>query len=561
MAAPDVNPRNQAESGVDPRESLVEILRAIRRNAVRVVFTTLVCLMLGMALNMVWPTKFESSTEFVLNESRIVTDEAILGELEDLPLQRKQAALQAELQSTKRIGAVMDELQWPVWLESVRSPAERRRLVRKLQDNLDVTMTSNVKGGLNVTITFQWTSPQQAKEFVNLMRDSWIKLVLDAYRKGVDGRKEGAEQRMLERRSEYEAALAAKQKYEEEQNVPGLLDAEKNADLIGELMLRISDHQAKLESAVSKITALRGEMQLVPTTVMAPPPPETAEQGAALAALRTAEALLADIAEKYKPGHWRHEQASRDVAKARKELDELGGEPDRTPVEQPNPAFASLALQLNELEAQKEEYASQVSKAEEQKRQIEANNARLPRVGADLQMREADIELKRNALVAAQLELVPLQNQAQALRAQVGVLNAGTGGGVVSTGGAFEILDVGIEPDAPVLPIGAVIMALSLVLGIGLGLSGPVLGEMTRSSFGSVKEVNRHLGVPVLGAVDLILTARDVRARRVQSVLTLATMALVLAALGAALYMYANARDSLPGEVIRAIKDLQLALT
>ena len=61
------------------------------------------------------------------------------------------------------------------------------------------------------------------------------------------------------------------------------------------------------------------------------------------------------------------------------------------------------------------------------------------------------------------------------------------------------------------LPVPATGRYRVLVGGIGLGLSGPVLTEVTRSSFGSVKEVSRTLGVPVLGAVDLIL---DDEARR-----------------------------------------------
>ena len=68
-------------------------------------------------------------------------------------------------------------------------------------------------------------------------------------------------------------------------------------------------------------------------------------------------------------------------------------------------------------------------------------------------------------------------------------------------------------------------------MGIALGVIPPVLKELTRSSYGSVKEVSRSLGVPVLGAVDLILTRRDVRARLVQQALTMTTMLLVLMAL------------------------------
>ena len=52
----------------DSRETIQEILRAVRRNVVRVVFTTLVCLMVGYGLTLIWPTKFESQTKFRMRD-------------------------------------------------------------------------------------------------------------------------------------------------------------------------------------------------------------------------------------------------------------------------------------------------------------------------------------------------------------------------------------------------------------------------------------------------------------------------------------------------------------
>ena len=113
----------------DAREALDEVLRAIRRNRVRVVFTTLVVLLLGVALSMLWPNKYESSTKFALRDWYVVADSVLLEELGDLPLQKKLKSLENELRSRKRVEAVMNELQWPEWQDTAGKESERRILL------------------------------------------------------------------------------------------------------------------------------------------------------------------------------------------------------------------------------------------------------------------------------------------------------------------------------------------------------------------------------------------------------------------------------------------------
>src|SRR5262245_48196278 len=91
----------------DAREAVQEVLRAIKRNKVRVVFTTIVVLLLGIALSLLWPNKYESSTQFVLRDWHVVMDAVMLDQLQDLPLPKKLKTLENELRSRKRVDAVM----------------------------------------------------------------------------------------------------------------------------------------------------------------------------------------------------------------------------------------------------------------------------------------------------------------------------------------------------------------------------------------------------------------------------------------------------------------------
>lgn len=546
------------DQGPDPREAIQEILGAIRRNLVRVVFTTLVFLMLGLGLTMIWPNKYQAKTDFRLNETKIVTDAAVLGELNDIPLTRKLQSLKNELKSSKRVSDVMDELAWVEWLGTHGRPAKRRALIEKIRDNLDVEMSPDVTGAINVTFAFQWTSPEKAAAFVNRKRDAWIKLVRDSYRKGVERRASEAEAVVLEREAEFELALAARRKYEQENEVPSLLDTENNHQLKADLLVKISEARAQLESAVTEIEILKAEMLTTEKTREVPMLPDNPEQGLALAALQEAEAAFNQVKSDYKEGHWRHRQAQEDHEKAKRDLLAAGGTPEQKYQTVTNDDYFQIAKRLGEKQAKKREYAALVTTYDSELDQVDDRLTRLPRVMMDMARLEADVLNAEELLTSSRIQVQPLKDQLRALRNQTSIVTGA--GGLIATG-PFEILEQGIEPENPVMPIGAMIMALSLLMGIGVGLSGPVLAELTRSSFGSVKEVSRSLGVPVLGAVDLILTARDVRSRNVQSVLTIATMVLVLLALASVLYIYSFHRDVFPATVQRALQNMSMALT
>ena len=552
-------PDTNVSTAPDPREAIQVVLGSIKRNLVRVVFTTLVFVMIGVGLNMIWPNKFESSTQFMINEQKIVTDPAILGELEDLPLSRKLQSLKNELQSTSRISSVMDELAWVEWLATHGRPAKRRGLIEKIRSNLDVTMSEDVTGRINVVLSFQWTSPEKAAAFVNRKRDSWIKLVMDSYRRGVEKRASEAEAVVLERQADFDLALEARQKYEQENDVPGLLDNENNNEIKADLLVKISEARASLESTVTQIEILKADLLTTPRENTVLQPPENPEQGLAMLAFSEAEAAFKAVEVSYLPDHWRYKQAKSALDKAKAELEAMGGAPEEQFIEVTNPEYFALAQKLQELEAQEREYAALVATYDEQLDRVEDRLMRLPRVESDMARLDSEVENADELLSLAKMDVQPLKDQLRNLR-QANSFLTGSGAGIINSG-PFEILEQGIEPENPVLPIGALIMAMSLVVGLAVGLSGPVLAELTRSSFGSVKEVSRSLGVPVLGAVDLILTARDVRARNIQSVLTIATMALVLIALGTALYFYGYQREKLPATVQRALENMRMALT
>ncbi|GJM20153.1 MAG: hypothetical protein DHS20C15_00680 [Planctomycetota bacterium] len=554
MATPNDTAMQQ---GPDARELIQKVVGAIRRNLVRVVFTTLLFVMLGAAVVMIWPEKYESQTSFNMNESKLVLDATLSDDLADVPLSRKMGALQAQMQSLKRITAVMDELQWEEWLETGRNPSRRRALHRKVKDNFDIQLDPDQSSMITATFSFQWTTPRQAAAFVNRARDHFIKLVQDNSRQVAESKLDREQRNLLDLEDEHRAALEAIRTYEQENDVASLLDSPANNSLKTDLIVRLSEVSAKRISAVTEVGLLEAELATIPRTRLEIVPPDNEAQATALLELQTAQAAFDEIAGTYTSQHYKYLSAERKLEDAKSKLEAAGGTPEIEYEQVPNPPYVTLLGELESKRALLLEYTTAADRFQSELTRIESNLRRLPRVTADMARLSAEEESAREILALARIGIQPLRDRVKTLRNAAS--NSATGS--VLGGRTFEILEEGIEPETAVLPIGAIIMAVSLLLGIALGLTGPVLKEMTRSSFGSVKEVSRSLGVPVLGAVDLILTSRDVRARTVQSWLTITAMVLVLLALGTFLYLYSTNPGVLPSGVGRAVRDLQLALT
>lgn len=563
----------------DARETIQEILRAIRRNTVRVIFTTLVCLMVGYGLTLIWPSKFESKTIFRMRDPSMVIGAIQVVSREDLQglsETKKVDALTNELRSRKRIEDVMSVLQWPEWLETAGKESDRRDLVRKFAENLKVEMERDATGVYMVTLTFRWTSPRKATDFVNRLRDSWIQLTMEGFKQKLEDDNDTEEAILRQWREDLQTAQNNLISYGKENGADKLLGSEYYHQLMVQYQLDESRDKAELESKLNEIKRLsdeladlKPELEIIPPAA-APTPlfaPDSAEAKAWMK-LEATKAAVDELSARYLPSHPAMKAKQRAYEEALKAAQTLGitegmsptapAGPPPEPEKVKNPDYVAKAEALQAARDRQFELESALKANSASQAEVRTNLEKLPSVNVEIGRLASEIETKRAIVAEQESKMAPIRQKLNRMRAQsFGTDTTGLQAGV----GPFDILETGVEPEYPVLPISAIIMAVALVLGVALGVSGPILTEMTRSSFGTVKEVSRTLGVPVLGAVDLILTARDIRARLAQRVLTYATMVLVLASLATALYIYRTHEYVLPSALLRTIRDVKLALT
>ena len=110
-------------------------------------------------------------------------------------------------------------------------------------------------------------------------------------------------------------------------------------------------------------------------------------------------------------------------------------------------------------------------------------------------------------------------------------------------GSQFKIVDSAYFPEKPIRPDFKKIMLLALAAGLGLGGGLALLLELQDSSFRDVAEVEAYLGVPVICAISLIRTEKDIKADWRKAIVwwTLLTLA-VFVLLGAMGYLYKTGR-------------------
>jgi len=559
----------------DARETIQEIVRAVRRNTVRVIFTTLMCLMIGYGLTLVWPTKFESTTLFRMRDPSMVIGAVQVVAREDLQglsETKKLDALQSELRSRKRIEDVMTVLQWPEWLETAGKESDRRNLHKKFGENLKVEMLRDVTGVYQVALTFRWTSARKAMDFVNGLRDSWLQLTREGYQQRLEDESDSQEAVLRQWRDDLLTAQNNLVSYSKENGADKLMSPEAYHELLVIYQTDESRDRAELESKLNEIRRLSDDLAAIPPEVDLPPAtpasryaPDSPE-AKAWAKLQVTKAEVDALLVKYLPSHPTVKSKQRHYEEALKDAQSLGiteglNSAETAPAEPQkakNPEYVAKAEGLQLARDRQFELESALKANAASQAEVRTALEQLPQVNVELGRLSNEIEIKRQLVAEQEADMAPMRQKLNRMRSQ----SFGDDSAAVQAGsGPFEIVETGVEAEYPIMPIGAIIMAVALVLGVALGVSGPILAEVTRSSFGTVKEVSRTLGVPVLGAVDLILTARDIRARMAQRLLTYTTMVLVLASLATALYIYRTHEYVLPSALLRTIRDVKMALT
>jgi len=110
-------------------------------------------------------------------------------------------------------------------------------------------------------------------------------------------------------------------------------------------------------------------------------------------------------------------------------------------------------------------------------------------------------------------------------------------------GSQFKIVDSAYLPEKPIRPNFKKIMLMALAAGLGLGGGLAFLLELQDSSFRDVAEAESYLGMPVICAIPLIISDKEIKANRRRSLAWLVLLLVsVVILLGGMAYLYKTGR-------------------
>lgn len=560
--APEPASGGGAGLDLDAGKQIKRVLKAALDHRFRIAILGSLGLILGGAVSTFVPDLYESQTTMLVRERALIDDSRLMKAIEDKPLDQKEQTLEAELLSFMWVRDVLEKCEWPEYAQIQHDPAKVREFVDRVRENkhYKVDLSTDAAGELLIKLSFAWHDAAKARDFVLWTRKNWITRRDEEDKKYHRQKLDEFNIVVGERQTTFSAAAASRQEFEALHGL--LLEVQDNPELqhAGDLKTKITDLKGNIEQLEVQLRNTQELLDREPQTLKYPTEDRNPLFDAAQFALSEAQQLLAQLRERYSDSHPEVKKQKTKVEQAQKSLDALAGQEmlPTTTREEPNPTWSALSASKAQLEPELNGARQQLQSLEASYEEVSKRLESQPLLRAQHRRLVFDYESAAKALDEARIAITPLQDRVRKIdqRASTAVAFADSEA-ELGKSGAFEILE---EPVAARTPIGLpkqVFGLIGLLVGLALGFATCFVGELARSNFVDVGEVQDMLRLPVLGAIHRIATTSELRRIRVRQMTQGAGAVLIVATLGAAVYVVTNHPERLPQKVQKAIEDLR----
>jgi uncharacterized protein involved in exopolysaccharide biosynthesis len=501
---------------VEAPGQLQEFLKVLRKRRWQTLLPFGLILTLGVCFATIVPRKYIVTTQVELRENRFdagdrrnVTASTTLREAENAPYQIKALA---------RIRSVVDQLKgWTDYM--ALSPQDRHEYLLELQDNIDVTMPRRLKtqGSTFVTISFQHTDARRAFEFLRGLRTAWIEQEVERDRNRLAAEFQG----LLREKGELQKEVAAEERdfaqLRSDYNISPTQPSPSANQVRMEdpVFERLNDHETELAGA--RITegtldasaeAIRTQLEALPSQLLEQTIVEGVGFGEEVADLRRSLAVMRAEFASYGRQHSRYRSLQDDIVEAEGQLDEVQRRETRGEVHEnwvDNPVYLSLKQLLGETELELKGIQARIFHLEntlaQEREEVEE------RQDVYRQVREKTAGIARLVMVLDELE-----GRLQYKKQVMDIMNG-------PTGNPFQITQEVVIPKKATEPDPWLIVAVSIVLGMAVGLGGSMFSEYSKNCFRGAGDISGVMIVPVLGIVNQIRTRGALRRMQVRRTL------------------------------------------
>lgn len=549
-------------AGIQGSNQLLDLLRALRRRRYQVLVPTLLVSTLGMAFAVIVPKRYKVSTRIEISDRTRVEFDARLKNPQEVAIRREAAAAYDHLVNFARVKKVMegDLASWPEYRQA-RSEAERVQFIREriLTGNLMAGPSNkDPKGGtIFIDASIYDEDKTRAAKFLQSLTESWLeemresdrstlikdsaelKKILDDQEKD-QKEKEDRYYALVELLGQDPTATGGDGRREERGDWTFRTLEKAKSDLV-DVVLALGTAEFSLQQASDRLAA---EPPMIPKRV-------AVEAEGPEAKIEKLEAEKEDLEEKLanlRPSNSTYRRLKPQLDDVERELQELRAlEPE-------------AVVRIDEEENPRRGEYERVVREDQDKVGLLRDQRE------ELQTRIAELDLETKARTQHYKHLEDLQNQVFEARLAANETRREW----QSRDKSLQMLDSSPTPwsiSQPPVPVTAgtvpnpwLISAMSVVGGLALGIGLAFFSEFARSSYRSVGELASVMSVPVLGAIDTIVTRRERRRLQLSRALAGLSTAMIVGTIGWVTYLWHSAPDRLPFELQDAIERLRTAL-
>lgn len=495
---------------VETQGQLQDLLELLRRRAWLVILPAMFVITLGSSFAVLVPKKYVVRTQVELRETIL---DSIFGGRGTVPVSTREAANAAwQIRSLQRIKGVLKELEWPDYLALDRMG--RHEYERKIQENIKVRVPKR-KGGVGstyVTIEFMDPNPTRAEHFLNELRDAWIDDVVQRDRNALQKKKntEGEEKARLE--TQFRAQNMARSELMSKNGISPIEHVAGGLQADDPVMANLNNIRIRLQEVRGLLKTNKADHDWTGERLRDAPPKISKE---IIVAGESYETELSELERKieerkqerdrYRPTYHKYVKLDNTIAGLQREKDELR-QKQRASTTQletiDNPKLPLLREALTRIQGE-----GKLLKVEEA--DLVQNEERYDQKVKELHEVYRDLKDLNLTIGILEEQLTRVTEAYDQTKKHVQMISG-------PEGSPFMTTEEVVPPRKPSEPNPWLIVAFSVFAGIGLGVGLAFLSEYSSSSFRSVHDISRVMVVPVLGAINTIMTSTQQRRRRAQ---------------------------------------------
>lgn len=541
---------------------ILDLLRALKRRRYQVAVPALIVAAVGTAFAVIVPKRYKLVTRIEISDRTRIESDSRLRNPQELAVRREATAVSDHIRHYGRVKAVIEKnlAQWPEYV-LLRTDAERGQFINSavLDKNLSANPTSKdpKSGTIFVEISYSDENKERAARFLQDLSESWLVEMRDSDRNTLISERAKLQEivdAQLRDVSDREERLYAL--YQLLGVDPSTSGVDTRREQPGDWVFTALDH-AKTELADVDFRLTTAEFELEQAQERHEREPETNQKKVFVEGkdpadeIRERKVELADLEDQIanlRPSHSTYKRLKPKIDALSSEIEELENREPEALVrweEEDNPLKAEYALAVRGKE-------DEVGRLREQQTTLGTRVEQLERETKARTGLYANLEDLRNQVNEARLTLNATSREYQDRDKSLQMLD--------SSPPPWRIAQPPVASSASTQPNPWFLAITSVFAGLALGIGLAVVSEFARSSYRSVADLASVMSIPVLGAIETIVTRRERRRMQVSHAVAGLSTAVIVGTIGWITYLWSASPERLPLEVQDAIERLRTAL-